>query len=221
MICRHCGIEFDTAGIIGDTVRCPRCGTLYRRKAPPSAPDPRSALTVPVFIPKGDPSPRQPAPVWGNPPAPETPARPAQPAVPRPVPVPVNPSAAVPPANGARPNGAWGPENGNNPPGTPENKKGPGYAAPVPSKRKKTHHVRTAVLLFLLLMVVLAVLKITGLGDIFPRPAEETHSKDPAEEIIEELVEEYINPDDFKGFGPDAGPEQTAYALITPPRRII
>ena len=51
-------------------------------------------------------------------------------------------------------------------------------------KRKKTHHVRTALLLILLLLIVVTALSLTGLWDIFPRPAEEVHTQQ-TEEINE------------------------------------
>ena len=144
MVCRHCGIEFDTTGITGDTVRCPRCGTLYRRKAPSAARDPRAGLTVPVFIVKGQPVPDSP-PV-------------------RNIPQPVKP-----------PQGAAVRENENR-----NEYPGPAANRPAAPKRKKTHHVRTAILLTLLLVIVLSVLALTGIGDIFPRPADEVPA-DPAE----------------------------------------
>lgn len=174
MICRHCGIEFDTSGITGDTLRCPGCGMLYRRKAPAVSRDPRAGLTVPVFIPKGqaidfpEMLPREPE---KKPdfvlPAKEQPVQ-AQT---------VNPARAA----------AWGQPDGNNPK--------PDTAAPGQKKRKKTHHIRTALILFLLVAIAVTVLSLTGLGDIFPRAtdeihtAEETVTEEPAEQVTEEPEE--------------------------------
>ena len=209
MICRHCGIEFDTTGIVGDAVRCPRCGMLYRRKAPPAPRDPRAGLNVPVFIPKAPAGP-VPSPVPSvqaqMPAAVSEPVRPQMPEqIPASMPNPVRPNAQV----HVRPSGAAPEAAPPRPAGTPqrpaprdyENRNGypggPGTGA-VPGrkpaeKRKKTHHIRTALLLILALVIAGIILTLTGVGDIFPRPAEKDEGPAREEQTVEQPVEE---PDD-------------------------
>ena len=189
MICKCCGIEFDTSGLTGTTVRCPQCGSLYRRKAPQ---DPRAGLTVPVFIPKGQAAPEstgQTVPDMTGQMTPGSAERTAPgsagPAVPgmtgqtppgvsaRMVSGPAGRMAPVQPANSGREAAAWGNGNRNGYPGNPGSRPGLGNPAAGTVKRKKTHHVRTTFLLLILLVIALTALTLTGLWDIFPRPVNE------------------------------------------------
>ena len=173
MICRCCGIEFDTMGVSGDTVRCPQCGTMYRRKAQ----DPRAGLNVPIFIPKGQ---------AAIPPEPVRQA--AIPSGPAAVPaaIPVNRPMQAQAGNAVRN-------------GYPSQGVRQAPARPVGSSRKKTHHVRTALLLTLLLLIAVTVLALTGLGDIFPRATDETSAPETQTEAPAEDPEDEGVLEDVKG----------------------
>ena len=162
MICRHCGIEFDTSGITGDVLRCPGCGMLYRRKAPVVSSDPRTKLTVPVFIRKGQ-------------------------ELPAPKPMMERPEEKQENALKAQPTAPWGISG--------KTGQKPERPAAEPVKRKKTHHIRTALILALLLVAAVTALTLTGFGDVFPRAADEVHeteelvTEEPAEEETTENIE--------------------------------